>query len=89
MELELVEILKVPDPCWTDFEKSGDERQWAQRQANETRAWSAPTIKGHIEPSRDRPALLDDLFARFAARIAANPKKHEPYMAVTVLAKRS
>lgn len=88
MELELVEILRVPDTCWADFQKSGDERQWAQRQANETRAWSAPTIKGLIEPSRDRLALVDDLFARFAAQIAANPKKNEPYMAVAVLTKR-
>jgi hypothetical protein len=88
MELELVEILKVSDTCWADFQKSGDQQQLAQRQANETRAWSGPTITGLIEPGRDRPALVDALFARFAARIAANPKKHEPYLAVAVLAKR-
>jgi hypothetical protein len=39
---------------------------------------------GLIEPGRDRSALTDDLFARFAGRIAADPRKHEPYMAVAV-----
>jgi hypothetical protein len=88
LEAENVEILKVSDPCWDEFQRSGDEQELARRHADMTRAWSGPTIMGVIRPDRDRAVLLNDLFARFAARIAANPRKHEPYLAVAVLVKR-
>lgn len=88
LELEHTEFLKISDPFWDDFQKSGDRQQLARRHADLMRAWSGPTITGLIEPDRDRSALMDDLFARFAARIAADPRKHEPCMAVAVLAKR-
>jgi hypothetical protein len=35
-----------------------------------------------ISADRNRAALVDNLFARFARRIAANPSKHEPYLAI-------
>jgi hypothetical protein len=88
LEIEHIEVLKVSDPCWDEFERSGDRQQLAQRHASMTRAWSGPTIVGLIEPGRNRAALVDDLFARFAARIATAPRKHEPYLAVVVLVKR-
>ena len=88
LEIEHVEILKVSDPSWDDFQTSGDEQQLGQRHANMMRAWSGPTIKGLIDPSRDRAALVDDLFSRFAARVADAPRKHEPNLAVVVLGKR-
>ena len=39
------------------------------------------------KPVRDRAALVDELFVRFAARIASSPQKHEPYMAMIVVSK--
>lgn len=88
LEIEHVEIIKVPDEGWADFQRSGDGQKLAQRHANMMRAWSGPTIAGLIEPNRDRAALLENLFARFATRLAIAPKKHEPYLAVALLAKR-
>ncbi|MBV8801160.1 MAG: hypothetical protein JO208_15315 [Alphaproteobacteria bacterium] len=35
----------------------------------------------------DHDALMTDLFARFAERIASAPRVHEPYMVVAVLSK--
>jgi hypothetical protein len=88
LEMERAEIVKVPDPFWDDYQRSGDEQEFAQRHADMARAWAGPTITALIEPDRDRTAVVEDIFACFTARIAARPRKHEPYLAVAVLAKR-
>jgi hypothetical protein len=87
LELERVELLRISDPFWDDFQSSRDERRLGQRHADLTRAWAGPAISDRIAPVRDRAALVDDLFARLAARISTAPKKHEPYLAVVVLKK--
>jgi hypothetical protein len=88
LRLDCSEILKVPDQFWAEFQQSGDVRQLAQRRSDTMRAWAGPTIMRLISPSRDRPALVDDLFARFTARMLRNPTKHEPYMVAAILAKQ-
>lgn len=55
--------------------------------ANMMRAAFRPTIINAIDPNRDRAAVVDDLFARFAARIAEAPRRHEHYFAAVVLSK--
>ena len=87
--LEHAEIIRVPDAFWDDYQHSGDALQLGRRHADATRAWAGPTIAERIDPGPDRTALVDDLFARFAARIAANPQKHEPYLGVAVLHKEA
>ena len=88
-QIEYCDLLKVADPSWEDFQRSGDARQLAVQRANTMRAWSGPTILGLLDPARDRAALVDELFHRFAERIETAPRKHEPYMAVVLLAKQS
>ncbi len=88
LELEHVEYLKIPDPFWDDFQKSGDHRLLAQRHCDLTRAWAAPTLMESIASNRNHAELIAMMFSRFETRIAANPRKHEPWMAVCVLAKR-
>jgi hypothetical protein len=51
------------------------------------RAVFEPTIAAAIPADRDRVTLIDDLFSRFAIRLAAAPKKNEHYLAVVVLSK--
>jgi hypothetical protein len=85
--IERAELLRVTDPCWDEFEKTGDARAFAQSHADITRAWAGPTIARLIDPSRDQSDLVSDLFARFVDRLAARPRRHQPYMAVAVLAK--
>lgn len=87
LELEQVEYLQIPDPFWAEYQSSKDQNVMAQRHADLTRAWAAPTLMGYIEPSRNKTELIDELFKRFAARIALNPKQHQPWMAVVVVNK--
>ncbi len=85
--LECVEFHKIPDPFWSDYQISLDQDLLAQRHADLTRAWAAPTLMAQIDPTRDKAALMEDLFKRFARRLAANPKRHEPWMVVAILSK--
>jgi len=85
LEIEHVEIVKVPDPFWGNFQDTGDVKQLAKRHADTTRAWAGPTIKGQISPDRDVDTVLEDFFSRFANRLAIDPRPHEPYLAVVVL----
>jgi hypothetical protein len=86
LAIEHVELLKVSDPVWDKFQQSGDREAFAHYHARLTQAWAGPTIARLIE-SDDRKALVENLFTRFTQRIVANPRKHEPYMAVAVLKK--
>jgi hypothetical protein len=87
LELERAEFFRILDPFWEEFQSSRNGQRLGQRHADLTRAWAGPAISGRIAPGRDRPALVNDLFARLVARISAAPKKHEPYLAVVVLKK--
>jgi len=87
LRLDHAEFFKIPDPFWSDYQTSGDPNQLAKRHADLMRAWAGPTLVGLIDPGRDRDALMTDLFARFAGRIAATARIHEPYLAAAVLSK--
>jgi hypothetical protein len=87
LKLECAEIVEGSDPYWDDFQKTGDAEHLGQRWGSMMRAVLAPTITLAIDPHRNRIALVDDLFARFAARIAEAPRRHEHYFAVTVFSK--
>ncbi|WP_261316212.1 class I SAM-dependent methyltransferase [Rhizobium leguminosarum] len=88
LRLEHVDLVKVSDPCWEEFERSGDNRAFAKLHADMTRAWSGPVITSLISPSRERNELVSELFARFERRLSESPRPHEPYMAAVVLSKR-
>ncbi|WP_457299800.1 hypothetical protein [Phyllobacterium sp. P5_D12] len=51
------------------------------------RGFSGPTIMNCIDPARDRAALVDEIFSRFADRLAANPQPHEHFIAIVLLRK--
>ena len=87
LKLEHSELFKIPDPFWSNYQTSGDRNLLAKGHADLTLAWAGPTLMGFIDPCRDRNALINGLFARFAERIAASPTIHEPYVAVAVLSK--
>jgi SAM dependent carboxyl methyltransferase len=87
LELEHVEYLQIPDPFWAEYQSSKDNNVLAQRHADLTRAWAAPTLMGYFDSSRNKTELIEELFQRFAARIALSPKQHQPWMAVVVVNK--
>ena len=88
LRLQHLDLVKVSDPCWEEFERSGDEATFAKRHADMTRAWSGPVIANLIADSRNRIELVSDLFSRFERRLLENPRPHQPYMAAVVLSKR-
>jgi hypothetical protein len=87
LKIEHCEFVRVGDPYWDEFQQTGDAGQLGSRQANATRAWSAPTILELIDGARDREALNNDLFNRLAERLRSAPRKHEPHMVLVLLRK--
>jgi len=87
LEIEHAEIVKGPDVHWSDFERTGDAANLAQCWTGMMRAFSGPTIMNSIDPVRDRAELVDELFSRFADRLAVNPQRHEHFIAVVLLRK--
>ena len=41
---ERIELERVDDPHWAEFERTGDANTFATRHAEATRAWSGPTL---------------------------------------------
>lgn len=89
LALDHLELVKLTDPCWEQFERSGDASIFAKRHADMTQAWCAPMIASLIAPSRKPTPFLAELFARFEHRLSQRPRAHEPYMAAVVLSKRA
>lgn len=85
LRLEHIEATYAPDPFWATFEKTGDSTQFGKSWANTMWAISAPTIVAAI--GADRGSLLDDLRARYAARIAAAPMRYDWNLAAVVIGK--
>lgn len=85
LRLEHIEATSAPDPFWQSFEQTGDAQSFGVAWANTMRAISAPTLVGAL--GTDRGALVDDVFERYAARIAAAPMKYDWDLAAIVMSK--
>ena len=85
LQLEHIEATAAPDPFWAAFEKTGDAAQFGRSWTNAMRAISAPTILAALV--EDRSDLLDEICARYAARIAAKPVRYDWNLAAAVFAK--
>ncbi|MBB3655437.1 hypothetical protein FHX15_000636 [Rhizobium sp. BK650] len=88
LALEHLDLVKVSNPFWPEFEVSGDGLTFARHHANATRAWSGPLIASVAPRSREQTAFVDELFSRFEHRLSKEPRPHEPYMAAVVLSKK-
>ena len=89
LELEHLDLVRLADPCWEQFERNGDVLAFAKRHTAMMQAWCEPTIASLIEPSRNPAAFVAELFNRFERRLVEGPRPHEPYMAAVVLSKRA
>lgn len=87
LQIEHAEIQPGPDIHWDDFKLSGDATKLAGGWTGMMRGFSGPTIMNCIDPARDRAALVDEIFSRFADRLAANPQPHEHFIAIVLLSK--
>jgi len=87
LTLEHAAIVEAPDPFWERFLVTRDNQHLGRAWSNALRASTGPSLVAALDPGRDRGAVLDALFARYADRLAATPQRHEHSMAVVVLAK--
>lgn len=87
LQLEHAEIVPGPDLHWDAFQRTGDALPLARGWSGMMRGFSGPTINAGIDSKRDRAALVDDLFHRLETRLAANPQRHEHFVAVILLHK--
>lgn len=89
LALDHLELIKLTDPFWEQFDRTGDASAFAKHHADMTQAWCAPTIARLIEPSREPGAFVNELFARFEHRLSQRPGPHEPYLAAVLVSKRA
>lgn len=87
LSLEHMETTSAPDPFWDEFDQSSDPEQFGTSWANTMRAIAAPSIAAVI--GADRGDVLDDIFGRYAARIAADPRRYDWNLAAIVLSKNT
>lgn len=87
LTLEHVEETTAPDPFWEAFEQSGDAEQFGIAWANTVRAFAAPSIAAVIGANRND--VLDSIFGRYAARMAAEPRRLDFDLAATVMSKKA
>jgi hypothetical protein len=85
LRLQHLEATSAPDPFWDAFEQTGDAQAFGTAWANTMRAISAPTILGAL--GTDRDGVVDEVFRRYAARIAAGPIKYDWDLAAIVMSK--
>jgi hypothetical protein len=87
MAIEHAEVVTTPDPFWPDFEKSGDAAHLGEAWAGIWRGAVGPTLADALNPDRDRVTMMDDLFSRFASRVAASPRQQQNSIALVILRK--
>jgi hypothetical protein len=87
LSLEHATVIEGPDPYWDQYCETKDAQQLGRSWAGTLRAISAPIVAAALDPGRDTDALLDDLFTRYAARIAASPQRNEHFLAIAVVRK--
>lgn len=87
LSLDHAEVLLAPDPFWEEFCESGDAGQLGRQWAGMIRAVCGPIAAGAFASRPNCEALVDDLFARVARRIAEHPQRHEHYIAIAVVSK--
>jgi hypothetical protein len=85
--VEHLELTQGPDPHWQQFLETGDREAFAESQSGLMRGFAGPTIRQALSPERDREALVDELFDRCAARLAAAPQQNVHFIGTVVLAK--
>jgi hypothetical protein len=85
LTLEHVEVVEGPDPFWETFQETGDADQLGRQWAAMLRAVSSQIVAEAFAARPQRDALIDDLFARLARRMAATPQRHRQFMCLAVV----
>ena len=87
LQLEHAEVIEAPDPFWDDFQESGDAEEFGRRWEGMLRAVGSQIAAAAFSSRPDADALAEELFRRLGARVAANPRKHQHFVAIAVVRK--
>lgn len=87
LAIEFADVLTTPDPFWAEFQQTGDAGTLGRSWAGIWRGAVGPALGSAIDPGRDRNAVLDHVFARFAERVAASPREQQNSIALVILRK--
>jgi hypothetical protein len=80
-------VVQGPDPFWDRYCETGDAQELGRSWAGMMRAAGGPSTVASLDPGREGDAFLDDLFTRYAARIAASPQQNRHYLDIVVVRK--
>lgn len=81
------EVMQSPDPYWREFQKTQNAAQLGENWKNFMKAVFEPVIRTQIDPSRNVIAIVDEIFERFAAKVAATPRETEHYVGIAIVEK--
>src|SRR3546814_4705982 len=81
-------LFRSPDPYWEAYSQNGDAQQLGRSWAAMMRAANGPNFADALAPDRNSEPFLDELSARLAARIAADPQRSRSYNVMVVLGDR-
>lgn len=85
--LEHAEVKQAPDPFWDEFLETGDAQRLGQRWAGMMRAVTGPIAATAFASQPDSARLVDELYRRLEAGIAATPQQHIHFLAIAVVRK--
>jgi len=85
--LERAEVRRAPDPFWDDYLETRDAQQLGRRWAGTLSAVSSPVAAAAFAARPNRDALVDELYRRMEAGIAADPQEHIHFIAIAVVRK--
>jgi hypothetical protein len=87
LTLDFADARPAPDPFWDDFQETGDAALLGRRWSGMMRAVCGPFAVAAFSTRPNGGELVDELFARLAVRVAANPQRHVHFAAITVISK--
>jgi len=87
LSLDHAETPEAPDPFWDEYQATGDAEQLGWRWAGMLRAVCSPIAAMAFAPRPNSAALVDELFQRLGARVAAAPRRHQHFVAIAVISK--
>lgn len=85
--IEHLDMIEGPDPFWDAYLATRDSRQFGWSWTNMARAVIGPLISDALVEEKDKDGLLNEIFDRFALKMAADPQRVAHCLAVVVLRK--
>ncbi|HET7084692.1 MAG TPA: hypothetical protein VFI23_07980 [Rhizomicrobium sp.] len=85
--LEHAEVCEGPDPFWDEFQETSDAALLGKRWAGMMRAVTSPIAAAAFAARPNCGALVDELYRRMEARIAAAPQHNIHFLAIAVIRK--